>query len=134
MSSCSYGQSSRTSSPSQFVLFLHFFLISIAQEDLHKYCLEHNIVLEAYSSLGKGRLLSNSKIIEMAKKYQVTPSQLLLRYGLERNIVVIPKSSSPKRIQENADLYHFRISPEDMNVLNGMNQNWHCTWDPTHAL
>eukprot|EP01097_Dermamoeba_algensis_P010462 TRINITY_DN779_c0_g1_i2.p1 TRINITY_DN779_c0_g1~~TRINITY_DN779_c0_g1_i2.p1 ORF type:complete len:251 (+),score=33.96 TRINITY_DN779_c0_g1_i2:201-953(+) len=106
----------------------------LTQTDLHDYCKKHNIQLEAYSSLGKGKLVSNKVVTEMASKYNKSPSQLLLRYGIERDIVVIPKSSNADRMKENISIFDFQISNADMTTLNSLNSNWHCTWDPTDTL
>eukprot|EP01116_Phalansterium_solitarium_P013443 TRINITY_DN30809_c0_g1_i1.p1 TRINITY_DN30809_c0_g1~~TRINITY_DN30809_c0_g1_i1.p1 ORF type:complete len:291 (+),score=72.62 TRINITY_DN30809_c0_g1_i1:170-1042(+) len=101
------------------------------QKELLDFCRRTGIQLEAYSSFGKGKLLSDPKIGAIAKKYGKDAAQLLVRWVLQHDVVVIPKSSSVQRVVSNADVYDFAISDEDMAVLDGMNENWHCTWDPT---
>ncbi len=101
------------------------------QKDLLEYCKAHGIVLEAYSSLAKGALLKDKTVLEISKKYSRSASQVLLRWGIQHDLVVIPKSSGIDRMQENFNL-DFEISADDMKRLDDMNENWHCTWDPTN--
>jgi diketogulonate reductase-like aldo/keto reductase len=77
------------------------------------------------------QLIGDSKVSKMAEKYNKSTSQILLRWGLQHGLVVIPKSSSDARIEENFALFDFDISAEDMQTLDAMNEDWHCTWDPT---
>ncbi len=101
------------------------------QKDLLDYCNENGIILEAYSSLAKGALLKEKTVIDLAKKYSRSASQILLRWGIQHNLVVIPKSSGVERMQENISL-DFEITQQDMNELDALNEDWHCTWDPTN--
>eukprot|EP00475_Leptophrys_vorax_P041073 TRINITY_DN7715_c0_g1_i4.p1 TRINITY_DN7715_c0_g1~~TRINITY_DN7715_c0_g1_i4.p1 ORF type:complete len:278 (+),score=78.79 TRINITY_DN7715_c0_g1_i4:160-993(+) len=103
----------------------------LTQQPLIEYCNANGIVVEAYSSLAKGRLLRDVSVVKMAEKYKKTTSQVLLRWGLQHGLVVIPKSSSDERIEENFNLFDFEISADDMQALDDMNEDWHCTWDPT---
>jgi diketogulonate reductase-like aldo/keto reductase len=84
---------------------------------LHRFCLEHDITLEAYSPLTKGAKLDDPLIKELAGKYHKSAAQTMLRWALQKNIVVIPKSQHRVRIQENVDIYDFVIKPEDMKRL-----------------
>jgi diketogulonate reductase-like aldo/keto reductase len=101
------------------------------QKDLLKFCNDHNIILQAYSSLAKGALLKDKLVQEIAKTYSRSASQILLRWGIQHNLVVIPKSSGPDRMKENFNL-DFEISPEDMDRMDALDEDWHCTWDPTN--
>ena len=101
------------------------------QKELLDYCNEHNIQLEAYSPLSKGRKLHDKKLQEIAKKYSKSTAQILIRWGLQHKIIVIPKSSNKERIEQNADVFDFDISDEDMKVLNSFNDNYRAAWDPT---
>lgn len=100
-------------------------------KDLLEYCRSHKIQLEAYSSLTKGHKLNDPKLAAVAKKYSKTPAQVLIRWVLQKDVVVIPKSSHKGRILENADVFDFEISPEDMKLLDSFNQNIRTNWDPT---
>ena len=70
-----------------------------------------------------GSLLENEMLTEMAKSYNVTIAQLLLRYQLQRNVLIIPKSDTKSRINENARLFHFTISADDMAKIKGLDKN-----------
>ncbi len=104
------------------------------QRDLLQFCQQNNIQLEAYSSFGKGQLTRDRTIGEMAKKYNKTAAQVLLRWALQHKVAVIPKAATKEKIEENANVFDFELSEEDMVLLNAMNRDWHCTWDPTHVL
>ncbi|MNF09691.1 Glyoxal reductase [compost metagenome] len=67
---------------------------------------------------------------EIANKYQVNIPQLIIRWLLQQEIVCIPKSEKPERIIENANVFHFEISEEDMKRIDNMNEDFHCTWNP----
>jgi len=103
----------------------------LTQVPLLKYCSENEIVLEGYSQFCKGDLLKDKEIIQFAEKYNKTPAQILVRWGLQHNCVMIPKATVKKRMEENAGVFDFEISQSDMEKLDGMNKNYHCTWDPT---
>ena len=70
-----------------------------------------------------GNLLENEMLAKIAESYNVTIAQLLLRYQLQRNILVIPKSKTPSRIDENAQVFHFNISDDDMAKIKGLDKN-----------
>jgi len=104
------------------------------QKDLLDFCRSHDIQLEAYSPLTKGLKLNDPKLLDTASKYSKNPAQILIRWALQRGIVVIPKSSRKKRIYENADVFDFTISSEDMKVLDSFNEDLRTSWDPSTAL
>jgi diketogulonate reductase-like aldo/keto reductase len=87
---------------------------------LHEYCRSKKIALEAYSPLTRGKKLGDEKVKMIAEKYHKSPAQILIRWCIEHQIVVIPKSSNKERIIENADVFDFSISPEDMKTLNNL--------------
>ena len=103
------------------------------QKELLDFCNEKNIKLEAYSPLTHGAKLKDPKLVEIAKKYKKSTAQLLIKWCLQHNLVVIPKSSKKERIIENSQIFDFEISEEDMNTLNGFNENLRTCWDPTDA-
>ncbi|KAM7534025.1 hypothetical protein Aperf_G00000116712 [Anoplocephala perfoliata] len=96
---------------------------------LIEYCCSKNIVVEAYSPLGQPGFRKNQEVLELkavaeiAKKHKVTPAQVILRHGLQRNIVVLVKSVTPERIRSNFDVFGFELSEEEMNKLNKAGQN-----------
>src|SRR5690349_10311253 len=118
--------------------------MKFCQKDLLEFCNKNGIVLEAYSSFAKGEVLTVTVLIQkiinepkigaISKRYNKTTPQVLLRWALQHNIVVIPKASSMERIKQNAELFDFEISAEDMKLLDSMNQNYHCTWHAENVV
>jgi methylglyoxal/glyoxal reductase len=87
------------------------------QRRLVEYCQQRQIQLMAYSPLGVGEALDDRRVKELAQRYGKTPAQILLRWSLQHDFIVIPKSDNPERIDENAQLYDFAISAEDMEAM-----------------
>jgi 2,5-diketo-D-gluconate reductase A len=85
-------------------------------------CRENGIALEAYSPLGTGRHLAGDTVARVARRHGRTPAQVLLRWCIERSIPVIPKSTRRERIAENAELFDFALSPEDLAELDGLDR------------
>ncbi len=90
------------------------------QKDTVDYCQEKGIVVEAWSPLGRGRIFSNELLCDMAAKYDVTVAQLALRWLIQHDIVVLPKSVTPARIEQNMKIFDFEIDKADMNTLDTM--------------
>ncbi|MBQ2297283.1 MAG: aldo/keto reductase [Ruminiclostridium sp.] len=90
------------------------------QNETFAYCQNNGILVEAWSPMGRGKLLDHHLLTEMAAKYGVSVAQLCIRWCLQREIIPLPKSVTPDRIRENARVYDFAISQEDMAVLTGM--------------
>ena len=95
------------------------FFISNIQEDVVKYCKENNILVEAYSPLGTGKLLGNEEINEVAKKYNVSAARLCIKYCLQKDTLPLPKSTHEDRIKANLEM-DFDISDEDMKKLDNV--------------
>jgi diketogulonate reductase-like aldo/keto reductase len=85
-------------------------------------CEERGVALEAYSPLGTGRHLSDERVRRVADRAGRTPAQVLLRWCLQRDLVVIPKSTHRERIEENAQVFDFELSGEDMAELDALDQ------------
>ncbi len=83
-------------------------------------CEEREITVEAYSPLGTGRHLQNPVVARVAERVGRTPAQVLLRWCLQRGTVVIPKSTHRERIEENAQIFDFVLSAEDLATLDGL--------------
>lgn len=94
--------------------------VGYMQEYTLQYCFAHGILPQAWSPLGRGRVLGDPHIKALASKYGVTESQLLLRYLNQRGISVIPKTTSPERMKENLDIFGFTIDRFDMSYLSTM--------------
>jgi diketogulonate reductase-like aldo/keto reductase len=126
------------------------------QRELLDFCRKNHIVIEAYSPLTHGERLADPKLVAIAKKnsnervaaetassvFVNKPSrssgakstaQILIRWALQHDVVVIPKSANRQRIVENADVFNFMISAEDMRTLDGFDENLRTCWDPTGA-
>jgi diketogulonate reductase-like aldo/keto reductase len=102
------------------------------QKSLLTYCRENKIQIEAYSPITRGKFFSNSVLQRMAEKYAKTPAQIMLAWGVNHEIVVIPKSTHQGRIQENADIF-FNIDDEDMAELDSLNRDLRLVkgfWEP----
>jgi len=101
------------------------------QKDLLEFCRSNSIQFESYSPLTKGRKLDDPRLYKISQKYDKSPAQILIRWTLQKEVIVIPKSSRRDRIRENADVFDFVISPEDMDRLDALHENLRVSWDPT---
>lgn len=81
---------------------------------------KHKITTQSWSPLGQGKLLGHPVIAEIAQKLGRTPAQVIIRWHLENGLVVIPKSVTPSRIVENFKVFDFKLSAEDLDRLNGL--------------
>ena len=107
---------------------LHVFL---QQPKLVEYCKDHNIIVEAYSPLARSKVQDNKVIKTIAKKHKKSYAQIMLRFLIEKGIVVIPKSIHPDRIKQNIDLFDFKLDEEEMRKLTKLDQNLRICWNPT---
>lgn len=85
-------------------------------------CEERGVALEAYSPLGTGDHLDDQRVGEVAERLDRTPAQVLLRWCLERDLIVLPKSVHRNRIAENGDIFDFRLSTDDMAALDSLDE------------
>jgi diketogulonate reductase-like aldo/keto reductase len=102
----------------------------LTQKELHGYCKAENIQLEAWSPLAHGKLLDDPTLKEIGEKYGKTPAQVMIRWDLDHEVVTIPKSSNPERIKQNADVFDFQLSKEDMERIDALNRNERTGADP----
>lgn len=100
------------------------------QEELRNFCREKNIQLEAWSPLKQGELLKEPVLEEIAEKYHKTTAQVLIRWDLDKEVVTIPKSSKEKRIKQNADVFDFELTAEEIEKIDGLNKNERIGPDP----
>ena len=82
-----------------------------------EFCKAHGILPEAWSPLGRTRVLQDERLAGIAAKYSKTVAQLCVRFALQCGVVPLPKSSSPARMQANLDVFDFVISDEDMDRI-----------------
>jgi methylglyoxal/glyoxal reductase len=99
------------------------------QRSLLRACAAHGIVVEAYSPLTKGARLADPRVVAVARRQGRSTAQVLIRWCLQHDMVVIPKSTHRARIQENASVYDFTLSAEDMRELDGLNEDLYTGWD-----
>jgi len=84
---------------------------------LADFCREHGIAVQAYSPLTKGQQLRDRRLLAMSQAYQRSPAQILIRWALQKDTTVLPKSQRPAHIDENARVFDFEITAEDMRRL-----------------
>jgi diketogulonate reductase-like aldo/keto reductase len=94
-------------------------------------CAKNDIKIECYSPLTRGQKLNDPKLMQIAQKYNKTSAQILIRWCIEHDFITIPKSEKPERIEENAQVFDFSISPDDMDKLDNFNEDLVTGWDPT---
>lgn len=103
------------------------------QTKLLDFCMRRGVQLEAYGPLTQGKKLRHPAVAEIAAKKGRTAAQVLLRWAIQHDIVVIPKSVRRERIEENSKIFDFSLSTEEMAKLNGLNENFRTCWDPSNV-
>lgn len=101
----------------------------LTQKELLAYCQENGIQMEAWSPLMQGNL-DHPLLVELGQKYGKSPAQIIIRWDLEKKVVTIPKSITPARIAQNADVFDFSLSAEDVEKINALNANKRFGADP----
>jgi diketogulonate reductase-like aldo/keto reductase len=86
-------------------------------------CESHNVAVEAYSPLGTGRHLGHPAVAQVAERVDRTPAQVLIRWCLQRDTIVLPKSTHRERIEANVQVFDFSLSDEDMALLDDLDQS-----------
>lgn len=102
------------------------------QEALCRYCREMNIQPEGWAPLANGDLLKDAVIRELSQVYGKTPAQIILRWHLQKGLVLIPKSVHEERIRENMNIFDFTLLPEDMEKIDHLNTGNRIFWDPNN--
>jgi 2,5-diketo-D-gluconate reductase A len=102
----------------------------LQQVELREFHAEHGIVTEAWSPLAQGGVLEDSTIVAIARAHAKTPAQIVLRWHLQLGNVVIPKSVTPQRIEENFDLFDFELDDEQMLDIRGLDAGERTGPDP----
>ncbi|CAH1242129.1 AKR1A1 [Branchiostoma lanceolatum] len=109
------------------------------QHELINFCKRHGIVVTAYGPLGSREyrfrksdvpsLLEDPRVVTIAEKHNKTPAQVLIRFHIQRGVVVIPKSATPSRIRENSQqVFDWQLTNEDMEVLGNFESTWRIIW------
>lgn len=102
----------------------------LTQPELIKTCFDNGIAPEAWSPLMQGQITEVPELTQLAQKYYKTEAQIVLRWNLQKGIITIPKSSRKSRIIENANIFDFVISAEDMEIIDSLNRNQRIGADP----
>ncbi len=104
----------------------------LAQRELKDFCNQHQIYVEAWSPLDQGgELLQDQAVTAIAERHQKTAAQVVLRWHLQQGTIVIPKSVTPTRIEENIDVFDFELSTEEMDALHALDRNQRRGADPS---
>ena len=90
------------------------------QEETVKYCRDNGILVEAWSPLGTGRMLTNPDLQEIASHYGKSVAQICIRWCIQHDVLPLPKSVTPSRIEENSNVFDFEISAEDMQRIDAL--------------
>ncbi|RDW75135.1 hypothetical protein BP6252_06277 [Coleophoma cylindrospora] len=104
----------------------------LARSDVDQWCSKRGIILEAYCPIVRGQRLEEKALQPLTTKYGKTAAQVLLRWSLQKGFVPLPKSVTPSRIDENADVFDFELTEEEMKSLETTDYA-PCAWDPTKA-
>lgn len=99
---------------------LHPHLIQQKNRDFAK---QHNIAITSWSPLGRGRVLKDEAIVKLGEKYGKSAAQVIIRWHLQHDLIVIPKSVKEVRIQQNADVFDFELTTEDMQAIDMLNRD-----------
>lgn len=100
------------------------------QQELLEHCNENSIVLEAYSPLTQGKRLDDPTLASIGNKHNKSVAQVMIRWNIQLGVVTIPKSVNQNRIKENADVFDFELSEDEMSKIASLNENLHFAWNP----
>ena len=102
------------------------------QKELHDYLTSLNIAHEAWGPLGQGKsgVMEDATLKQIADAHKKSVAQVILRWHLQRNIIVIPKSIHAERIAQNIDVFDFKLSDDEMNAIAGIDKNRRGSEDP----
>ena len=103
-------------------------------KNLIDYCKQNDIVVEAYSPLGTGKVMKRGELAEMAKRYGVSVPQLAIAYTLQLGCVSLPKTTHKERMKENIDLFDFTLSDDDLQAIHRLDTGHNVTGWPSDAL
>lgn len=103
------------------------------QKKLLDFCVGKGITLTAYCPLTHGDKLDHRTVVDIGRRHGKTAAQVLLRWVLQHGVIAIPKSARKERITENAALYDFELTPDEMSRLDALDENYRTSWDPTRV-
>ncbi|KAI1921385.1 hypothetical protein LOZ66_004616 [Ophidiomyces ophidiicola] len=102
----------------------------VPRKDIVEWLRKRNVIVEAYSPLVRAKRMDEPVLLELAKKHNKSPAQILIRWSLQKGLVPLPKSVTESRIKDNAAVFDFELSEEDMGTLETDEYQFVC-WDPT---
>ena len=103
----------------------------LIQKELYNYCENLKIKIVSYASLANGNLINHPCVCSIASFINKTPAQVLLRWGIQQNVCASAKTSTIPRLIENANIFDFQLSKEEMEKLNELHDGTHFCWDPS---
>lgn len=105
------------------------------QHGTRELCKQYDVAVESYSPLGssKGQILTDQRITDIATKHNKTPAQIIIRWHIQQDLIVIPKSVSPDRIEQNIDVFDFSLDDEDMQMIATLDTGERIGSDPDTA-
>ena len=103
------------------------------QKATFDFCRSHGIQVEAWSPLGRGALIHHPVLVELAQQHGVTTAQIALRWCLQHGVAAVPKSLDPEHQKQNAELFSFNLTPEEMERLDNLPQACFSGLDPDHV-
>ena len=103
----------------------------LQRRGLSNFCKEEGIVTTAYSPLTHGIRIHDERLMEIGKIYRKSAAQILIKWSLQKDNVVIPKSTNKERIKENIEVFDFTIEQNHMEILDALEEGFATCWDPT---
>ncbi|KAJ3106503.1 hypothetical protein HDU96_008211 [Phlyctochytrium bullatum] len=103
----------------------------LQQREIVEYCRQKGIVVEAYCPLTRGKKLDDPRLLAIAKRHNKTAAQVLVRWGIDKGYVTLPKSANFQRLRDNADVFDFSLTKEDLEAMDKFEEDLHLSWDPT---
>lgn len=95
----------------------------LTQDDVLNFCKENQIQMQAWSPLKKGRIFEDPQLVEIANKYNKSVPQVILRWDIQKGVATIPKTINKNRMVENADIFDFELTSEEVEQITNMNKN-----------
>ncbi|MES1215337.1 MAG: aldo/keto reductase [Bacteroidota bacterium] len=103
-------------------------------KELLLYCKEKNIQLQSYSPITRGKKFGDTRLLELCRKYDKSPAQIILRWNIEHGVSVIPKTVNPDRLKENFSVFDFSLSADDVAFMDSFNENFRICDNPMVML
>jgi diketogulonate reductase-like aldo/keto reductase len=107
--------------------------VFLQQPELVAFCKKQEIAIEAYSPLVHGYVKGDKVLKRIAEKYNKTQAQVMIRWCLDQGFIVLPKATSREHIEENFNVFDFKLNPEDLKNIEGLDADLRTCWDPTRV-